>query len=208
MGWQISCIISSERQFGYLGTSPEHSAPAGRNLIRKMKIPVTNTTSFVFFETGIDAIDRKRCFCLGVYEGAALIAGIPDLIGTVEQENNEFIQRFVALYPKASVFAFDLNSGTNYFAYVLFENSILRRKVCGDATRGLVLNEGAVLEEEAEAFRNHGNQDFVKNGEALAFNICKRFFGFSFDEFDGEKLHVEIVRSPGPVLSFVRKFLK
>ena len=136
MGWKISCIISNERQFGYLGTSPEHSAVSARNVIRKMRIPVTNTTSLVFFENGIDAIDGKRCFCIGAYEGATLIAGISDLVGTVEHENDEFIKRFVSLYPKATVFAFDLNSSTNYFAYALYENSVVRRKACGDGGGG------------------------------------------------------------------------
>jgi hypothetical protein len=92
----------------------------------------------------------------------------------------------VSLYPKATVYAFDLSSSTNYFAYVLYENSVLRRKACGDAYRGLVLNEGALLEEELEVLNKSGNQDLVKHGEALAFNLCKRFFGCPFDEFDDQ----------------------
>ena len=207
MGWKISCIIANEREPGYLGTAPEHSSVAARTLLGKMKIPVTNTTSFVFFEDGLDAIDHKRRFCVGAYKGAAIIAGIPDLIGTVEQENNEFINRFVSLHPKSSVFAFDLSSATNYFAYVLFENSVLRRKACGDAVRGSIINDGVLLEEEKEVFKKYGSSDLVENGEALAFNICKRFLGCPFDEFPGDKLHVEIVKLVAPAFLLLRKFV-
>jgi hypothetical protein len=197
--------MASERQIGYFGLSPEHSSVAARNVLRKMGIPITNTSSFAFFEDGLDAIDGKRSFCIGVYDGAAIIAGVPSLIGTVEDEKNEFIKRFVALYPEADVFAFDLNSSTNYFAYVLFEHSILRRKVCGDASRGLILNKGPLLNDEVELLKAHRSQDLVENGEALTFNICKRFFGCPFDEFCGDQLHVEIVRLLGPVSLLVRR---
>jgi hypothetical protein len=198
MGWHISCIIANERQSGYLGTSPEHHHVAGADLLKKMRILVTHTTSFVFFEAGIDEIDSRRRFCVGAYDGAALIAGLPDLIGTVEHESNEVINRFVSLYPGATIFAFDLSSSTNYFAYALFEKSVLRRKAYGDAERGLVLNEGPLLEEEMEVLNKHGRQDLVEHGEALVFNICIRFFGCPFDEFDGEKLHVENVYIASP----------
>jgi hypothetical protein len=114
----------------------------------------------------------------------------------------------VSLYPKATVYAFDLSSSTNYFAYVLYENSVLRRKACGDAYRGLVLNEGALLEEELEVLNKSGNQDLVKHGEALAFNLCKRFFGCPFDEFDDQKLHVEIVRLLPAFFVFTRKLFR
>lgn len=207
MGWKISCIIANERQSGYLGTNPEHDCSAAISIIEKMRIPATHTSSLAFFSSGIDAIDGRH-FCLGVYKGAALIAGIPDLIGTVEHENDEFIKRFVSLYPKATVFAFDLNSSTNYFAYVLFENSVLRRKACGDAERGLVLNEGPLLEEETEVLNKYGSQDLVKNGEELALNVCKRYFGCPFDEFDGDKLHVEIQRLIAPVFMSLRKLFR
>lgn len=208
MGWTISCIIANERQSGYLGTSPEHNAVAGRALLEKMLIPVTHTTSRAFFANGIDSIDSRRTFCLGTYPGAALFVGIPDLIGTIEHENNKFIRRFVSLYPKADVFAFDLGSGTNYFAYALFEKSVLRRKACGDAERGLVLNQGALLDEEKDVLDKYNSQDLVEHGESLAFNICTRFFGCPFDEFEGEKLHVEIQRLLPPVFVFLRRLFR
>jgi hypothetical protein len=215
MGWKICCIIANERQRGYLGTSPEIFHHAGCALLEKMRILVTNTTSYVFLESGIDEIDGRRCFCAGAYgedpdkPGAALIAGLPDLIGTVEHERNELIERFVSSFPSGDIFAFDLDSSTNYFAYALYEKSVLRRKACGDAERGVVLNEGALLEEELEVLNKHGIKDLMKHGEALAFNICKRFFGHPFDEFGDEKqLTVEVYRMMPAFFVFVRKLLR
>jgi hypothetical protein len=208
MGWKISCLLANERQPGYLANSPEHDAVAARHLLKSMRILVTHTSSLAFLFNGIDSLDSHRRFCIGTYEGAALIAGLPDLIGTVEHKSNEIIQRFVSLYPKATVFAFDVSSSTNYFAYALYENSVLRRHVCGDAERGLVLNEGPLLEEEKEVLDKYGGQDLVKHGEALAFNLCKRFFGRPFDELDDDKLHVEIVRLLPVFFVFTRKLLR
>ncbi|HTV43267.1 MAG TPA: hypothetical protein VMF08_22070 [Candidatus Sulfotelmatobacter sp.] len=214
MGWKICCIIANERQPGYLGTEMKHDETAGRAILDKMRILVTWSTSYVFLESGLDAIDRRRSFCIGAYgedptkPGAAIIAGLPDLIGTVEHENNELIQRFVSLFPSGDVFAFDLESSTNYFAYALYEKSVLRRKAFGDAERGVVLNEGTLLEEESEVLNKSGNKDLVTHGEALAFNICKRFFGRPFDALDGDKLTVEIYTMLPRVFISIRKFLR
>lgn len=210
MGWKITCIIANERDPGYLGTGPIHSEAEGREILRKLKVPVTVGSSRAFFGSGIDAIDFRRTFCMGAYDGAVLIAGLPDLIGTIEREHNEFIERFVSRFSSATVFAFDLNSGTNYFAYVLYEKSVLRRKACGDAERGVVINEGALLPEEIDVLKEQEDRDrdLVEHGEDLAFTICKRFFGCRFDEFDGEKLHVEIERLLPAFFQLSRRFFR
>jgi hypothetical protein len=215
MGWKICCLIGNNRSPGFLGTSPEHQHQAASALLNQMRILVTWTTSYVFLESGLDDIDQRRRFCVGAYgedpkkPDAAIIAGLPYLIGTVEHERNELIQRFVSLFPAGDVFAFDLESSTNYFAYVLYEKSVLRRKAFGDAERGVVRNEGALLEEELEVLNKHGSQDLVQHGEALAFNICKRFFGHPFDEFGDEKqLTVEVYRMLPSFFIFVRKLLR
>ena len=207
--------MANLRQPGYLGTKPMiHHQPV-EALLDKMRILVTWSTHLAFLENGIDDIDRQRTFCAGAYgedpdkPGAALIAGLPDLIGTVEHERNELVERFVSLFPAGDVFAFDLESSTNYFAYALYEKSVLRRKAFGDAERGVVLNEGALLEEELEVLTKYGNKDLVQHGEALAFNICRRFFGHPFDEFGDEKqLTVEVYKMLPRFFISVRKLLR
>jgi hypothetical protein len=49
MGWKISCIIANERQSGYLGTGPGHDEVAGRQMLKKMRILITHTSSHAFF---------------------------------------------------------------------------------------------------------------------------------------------------------------
>ncbi|HEX3624465.1 MAG TPA: hypothetical protein VH280_03470 [Verrucomicrobiae bacterium] len=207
--------MANLHQPGYLGTSPQIHHQPGMVLLEKMRIPVTWSTHLAFLESGIDDIDGHRTFCVGAYgddpakPDAALIAGLPDLIGTVEREKNELIERFVSSFPAGDVFAFDLESSTNYFAYALYEKSVLRRKAFGDAERGVVLNQGPLLEEELEVLNKHDNKDLAQHGEALAFNICKRFFGHPFDEFGDEKqLTVEVYRMLPRFFIFVRKLLR
>ena len=206
MSWNSSLIIANEREPGYLGTAPLYSLAASMQLVRTMKIPAGHRTHVVSLQSALERTDGW--FTVAAFDGAALIADAPDLIGTVEDDRNGFIKRFVALYPNATILAFDLGSGTNYAAYQWFEKSVLKRKVAGDAERGLAINFGAPLEEETEIFNKHPGKEFPYLGESLAFNLCKRFFGSPLDEFDDEILPVQHVKLVPRFFITLRKLLR
>src|SRR5689334_6352436 len=125
MGWNISFIVGNERARGYLGCFPEHSAVEARQIIRKLYLPATNTSSLVDFERGLNP--DPGWFAIGAYPGAALISGAQGLVGCVSDPECEFIRRFIKTFPKSAVLAIDLAGANNYFAYALYENSLLVR---------------------------------------------------------------------------------
>jgi hypothetical protein len=206
MGWNSSLIITNEREPGYLGTAPLDSFAASMQLVNAMKIPAGHRTHAAFLQSALERTDGW--FTVAAFEGAALIVDAPDLIGTVEDDRNGFIKRFVALHPNATVLAYDLGSGTNYAAYQWFEKSVLKRKAAGDAERGLAINFGTPLEEETEIFNKHPGKEFPYLGESLAFNLCKRFFGCPLDEFDDEKMSAQPVKLLPPFFVTLRKLFR
>jgi hypothetical protein len=200
MGWSTSCILVNEREAGYLGTFPNHDPAAARELVRRLALGPIRHSSLSNFDAGLGP--KAGWFCIGAYPGAALLAGVPALIGCVEHEENQILAKLLQEFPRASLLALELASATNYFAYAYFSKGLLLRALAGDAERGVVVNTGTPQPEEAPVLATISSADFRHKGESLGFAMSQQFFGCPLDRFAAEKLTVELIKVSKPVWPF------
>ncbi len=200
MGWSTSCILVNERGPGYLGTFPNHDPVAAHELIGKLGLGPVRTSSLSNFDAGLSP--KAGWFCVGAYPGAALLAGVPELIGCVENEGNPLLAKLLKVFPRASLLAVELASATNHFAYAYFARGSLLRALAGDAERGVIVDKGTPQPEETPILAMVSNTDVPQKGETLAFAMSQKFFGSPLDRFPSEKLAVELVKVIKPVWPF------
>lgn len=200
MGWSTSCILVNEREPGYLGTFPRHDPTASHELINKLGLGPVRTSSLSHFDAGLSP--KAGWICVGVYPGAALLAGVPELVGCVEDADNPLLAKLLTVLPRASLLALELASATNHFAYAYFSKGSLLRALAGDAERGVVVNRGTPQPEEAPILAAVSNAEVPQKGETLAFAMSQKFFGAPLDRFPAEKLAVELIKMSKPVWPF------
>lgn len=192
MGWSISCILVNEREKGYFGLFPQFNHDLAQDVISKLGFGPIRKSSIVSLEIGLSS--RKGWFAVGAYEGAVILSGLPEMFGCGEMPSNKILTRVVDVFPTAKVLAIELASVTNYFGFSLYERHKLVRGFAGDADRGIVLDVGEKQPEEAEIISKSNNVDWRDCGESLVFAMSARFFGLPLDQYDAEKLAVEILK--------------
>lgn len=146
-----------------------------------------------------------------MYEKGCVLSDWYEVIGSVADSSRPILQRFLSLFPQASLLVLELDSVTNMFAYALYEGGSLRRAYAGNARDGITMDIGEPLAEEALFFQNsemRGGQRFFRQrvdgmlkeysattfGETLAFHVMGRFLGSPFNCFPAESLTMERFR--------------
>jgi hypothetical protein len=202
MGWKAACILVNERETGYLGTLPQHDAPAARNLIEQLGLGPYRSLGLTDFDSGVYP-ERGR-LVIGAYDGAAIVAERDLVYGTVTGQTGLILARLLELFPAAEVLVLELHSVVNYFAYASYRQGRLQRAFAGSAEDGVMVEMGAVQPEERDYFARSVVRDGVRSfeldgatwtvdqvGESLAFAMASRFLGEPLDEFACEDLIVE-----------------
>ena len=200
MGWSTNCILVNERELGYLGSFPEHDSLAAHALVDELGLGPVRTSSLSNLDAGLNP--KTGWICVGAYPGAALLAGVPALVGCVEDVKNPLLLKLLGVFPRASLLALELASSNNYFGYAHFVKGSLLRALAGDAQRGIIVNAGNPQAEEIPILTAVSNADLPQKGETLAFAMSQRFFGSPFDRFPSEKLTVELIKLSRPVWPF------
>jgi hypothetical protein len=200
MGWSATCILVNEREPGYLGSFPQHDSLVAHTLVKKLGLGPICASSISNLDAGLSP--KPNWICVGAYSGASILAGVPGLIGCVERSGNPLLKKLLEAYPRASLLLMELASSNNHFGYAYFFKGSLMRALAGDAQRGIVVNFGDPQPEEISILAAAPNSEIPKRGEALAFGMSQRFFGFPFDRFPAEKLTVEMIEVRKPVWPF------
>lgn len=206
MGWRTACVLVGEREGGFLGTFPAHLPGRARRLLSDLGLDAGAASKPSDFDAGLEP--PPDWFCVGAYEGAALVCGHPELYGLVESPRKPFLARCLSLSPGAQVLFCELDEGTSFVAYALYERGRLLRALACDPDRGVVVNEGEVLPEEASILRTASSAagrggpgaggasdaELCDAAESLLFALTGRFLGPPLNEFPAEKLPVELFK--------------
>lgn len=192
MGWSISCILVNEREKGCLGLFPQFNHALAQGVISKLGFGPIRKSCISSLEIGLSS--RKGWFAVGAYEGAAILSGLPEMFGCGEMPSNKILTSVVDIFPAAEVLAIELASVTNYFGFSLYKRRKIVRGFAGDAERGIVLNIGEKQPEETKIISKFNNVDWRECGESIVFAMSARFFGVPLDQYDAEKLVVEMVK--------------
>ena len=177
-------------------------------------------SSLTYLSNGIQP--DYRWFCVGGYEGGAIVAEIDELYGFVNKPDESLLRCWSRCFPESLVLVVELGSVTNYFAYGLYRGTQCLRALSGDSDHPLTLEKGDLQAQEEKFYANSEIRDgervfkvgsngvvrkyrFPEIGEALAFAMAARFFGQPLDEFPMMKLEVEIFKDSRPWWPFRKK---
>ena len=191
MGWTTACIFINEDSTGYLGAFPIHSPDKAKVLlVEKLGIQYSRSRLANF-----DAGTRPPSgwFCIGAYDRALILCGYEKLYGLAENFESPFLDSLRQLFSNADILFFELTASTGYFAFEVYSRGLFERKMVGDHQRGIVINEGAITDEERKLDIDINAID-VRRGEAIVFGLTERFLEVPFDQFPGEKLSIELIK--------------
>jgi len=209
LGWNTAAVFIAEHDRpGYFQTFPVHSAKRATEMMEGVG-QRRKQSRISTLDEGLSP--PAGWFCIGAYEKGALLSGLDELYGIVENPNREIADALRRQFPGAVMLFVELASATNYFAYALHEDNDRRRALAGDAQRGLVVDEGGLQPEEKphfeRSFERNGSRVFhaegggemreypiVAYGETLVFAMTARFLGKPLDHFPAERLGIELVR--------------
>jgi hypothetical protein len=211
MSWNSACLFVSSKGPGYFGTFPLHDSDRARELLSAIGLPLPRQTRFSTFAQGLTP--PAGWFCVGAYDGGAIVSGLDELYGFTENPDRPVLERCLAAHPTSTILAFELAGRVNYFGYSLYVEGRLQRAVAGDAQRGLVLEKGTIQPEEEPLLRTAHKRDgctyfrvtvgnetteatWPEVGESLAFALAGRFLGAPLDRFDADQLSVELMMKP------------
>src|SRR5215207_8109097 len=199
MGWRAVSVFISEREGGVLGTFPTHLPERAGQLLSGLGWGVDLESKPSQLDAGLEP--PPGWFCVGAYEGAALLCGHPELYGIVESPERPLRRRLLSLFPVAQVLFWELDEATNFVAYALYDGGRLLRAVACDPRRGVVLNAGELQPEEEKLLRAASGTaapeggDLTDMAESLLFALTGRFLGSPLNTFQAERLRVELFRA-------------
>ncbi len=193
MSWKTACLLVNLGGRGYLAGLPLHDGNRARDLLPDLGLVSSPHSRFATLEAGLSPPDGY--YCLGAYPKALVVAGLDDLYGAVERPQRPLVERCLARFPRAETLLVELAGGVGLASFALWSEGRLQRAFAADDARGVVLDEGEPLPEEA-AWTGASASEVAHHGESRVFAVCARALGAPLDTFEAERLSVELMSVP------------
>lgn len=195
MGWKAACIVTGDCDYGYLATRPAHDPQRAIQLVKTLGYfgySKHQTTDF-------DPYPEPGTFAIGAYANAVLVADQDQVFNCMDNRHASLFKKMLALYPTGKLLGFALQSVSDYFAYVYYENGKLVREYSGASEMGMIFDSGDPQREEMQYYENSefidgervfstksGTETYQEKGETMGMlmihDICKKFFGKPLDQ--------------------------
>lgn len=147
MSWRTACLFVNQGGEGYLAGFPLHDGNRARDLLRELGLSDASHSRFATLEAGLSPPDGY--YCLGVYPKAVVITGLAELHGALERPRQPLVERCQAHFPKGETLFIELSGSVGLAAFALWSGGRRQRAFVADDARGIVLDDGAPLPEEA-----------------------------------------------------------
>jgi hypothetical protein len=194
MSWRAACLFVNQGGPGYLGSFPLHDGNRARDVLEGLGLGSFPHSRFATLEAGL--APPARYYCVGAYPKAFLLSGLGELYGAVEQPRRALVEQCVARFAGAEALLVEVSGTVGLAAFALYASGRRVRAFGAQEGRGVVLDEGAPLPEEAP-WASADPASHAASAESRAFAVCARVLGTSLDRFEAERLSVELVRVPG-----------
>lgn len=192
MGWNTACVFLSQREEGVFGSFPPHLPDRAQQIIAELNWEVDGQPKTSQFDTGLGP--PSGWFCVGAYDGAAVLASHPDLYGLVEDLDKPVVQRCLSLLPDAQVLFWEISQATGSVAYALFQGNSLQRKFVCVPDHSLMIEHGELQPEEQAVIGTSSPVDWDELAEPLLFAMTAKFLGSPLNEFAADRLPAELFK--------------
>ncbi len=198
MSWRTACLFVNHGGRGYLASRPLHDGNRARDLSAELGLPASPHSRFATLDAGLAPPDGY--YCLGAYPKALLVAGLGELHGALERPQQPLVERCRTRFAQAETLVVELSGSVGLAAFGLWVGARRLRAFVADDARGVVLDEGEPLPEEAP-WNGGAAASRAVGAESRVFAVCSRVLGAPLDQFAAERLSVELMRLPGAGLS-------
>lgn len=207
MSWRLAGLLINAGGPGYFGTFPVHDGNRARDLLDELGMGDFPHSRFANLEAGLSP--PTGYYCLGVYPRGLLAFGLDEFFGAVERPApGPFLAACLARQPRAETLLFEVSGVSGYATGALYSGGQRQRAFAADDARGVVLDEGPPTPEERRVLAGPGAPSGAHLGEARVFALTARALGVALDQFESERLSIELIaqRRRGPLSSLRRLF--
>lgn len=202
MGWTTACLIINEGPPGYFANFPLPSQSRARKILVDQLGEHYGQSKFSNLDRALSP--PSGWFGFGAYDKGIILAGHKDLFGYVENPRGTLVSSLLRSFASGEALLFELTSSTGYFGFAFYVEGKLLRALAADPERGVIVDTSNLrepiqgLEEQAMANKNPASK-----GETVIFGLTQRFLGSPLDQFQGERLSIELIKKRPRILSWL-----